>query len=107
MEEGVCGQHVGIGVKVAASLFDFFLDVLQSLEVLVRDGLIDEAPQVLGRLEFGGVGWQVDEAQPFGDAQAGLGVPAWRTQLRSVSPEQPILAAIDWIAAKWEVCSFW
>src|SRR3954467_534396 len=32
---------------------------------------------------------------------------AWRTQLRRVSPEQPILAAIDWMAAYCEPCSPW
>src|SRR5829696_8723957 len=32
---------------------------------------------------------------------------ACRTQLRNVSPEQPILAAIEWIAAHCEACSPW
>src|SRR6266496_615588 len=32
---------------------------------------------------------------------------ARRTQWRSVSPEQPIFSAIEWIADHWEVCSAW
>src|SRR5205807_5875008 len=32
---------------------------------------------------------------------------ARRTQWRSVSPEQPIFLAIEWIADHWEVCSAW
>src|SRR5712671_7910430 len=32
---------------------------------------------------------------------------ARRTQLRSVSPEQPIFSAIEWIADHCEVCSAW
>src|SRR5438045_6355320 len=32
---------------------------------------------------------------------------ARRTQWRSVSPEQPIFSAIEWIADHWELCSAW
>src|SRR5437764_14837923 len=32
---------------------------------------------------------------------------ARRTQWRSLSPEQPIFSAIEWIADHWEVCSAW
>ena len=76
VEEGVFAQHFWIGIEVSAWLFDDGLPVGQALEVPVDDGFIDEAPQMLGRLEFGGVGWQVDEPQPLGHAQTGLGVPA-------------------------------
>lgn len=62
--------------EVVAALFDAVLDLGQVAEVPVDDGLVDEAPEVLGGLEFGGVGRQVDEPQTLGHAQPRLRVPA-------------------------------
>ena len=76
MEECVGAQGIGIGFEVAAALLDVVLDVGDLVEVPVDDGFVEEAPEVLGGLEFGGVGRQVDQPQPLGDAQAGLGVPS-------------------------------
>ena len=52
------------------------VEVCKGLEVGVGDGLVDVDPERLGRLQLGRVGWQVDEADAFGDRQAGGGVPA-------------------------------
>ena len=48
----------------------------ERLDVAVDDGLVDQRPEVLGRLELGGVGRQVDEADAVGDGEARFGVPA-------------------------------
>ncbi|MDP4027136.1 hypothetical protein Q8W71_31645 [Methylobacterium sp. NEAU 140] len=75
MEEGVVPQRIWIVFEVAASRFDEGLELGHRLEVLVDDGLVDEAPEVLCGLEFGRVGRQVDEPQAVGHAQSRFGVP--------------------------------
>lgn len=76
MEEGVGAEYVGVGFEVAAALFDAGSDHGHLVEVTVDDGLVDEAPEVLGGLEFGGVGRQVDEPQAVGHPQSRFGVPS-------------------------------
>jgi hypothetical protein len=65
-----------LSLKIAAALLDAVLDLGEAVEVPIDDRLVDEPPEVLGRLEFGGVGWQVDEPYALGNGQAGLCVPA-------------------------------
>ena len=50
-------------------------EIGESIEGLVGDALASERPQVLGRLEFGTVGRQEDEAKTFGDPELGADVP--------------------------------
>ncbi|MCJ2043055.1 hypothetical protein MKK58_00600, partial [Methylobacterium sp. J-078] len=57
-------------------MLDEVLDLGQPIEVPVGDRLIDGAAEVLGGLEFGGVGRQVDEPHAMGQAQSWFGVPA-------------------------------
>ncbi len=61
MEEGVFAEGVGIGFEVSAALLDALLDIGQAVEVAVGDGFIDELPEMLGGLQFGRVGRQVDQ----------------------------------------------
>jgi hypothetical protein len=76
MEEGVVAHGWGIGFEVLAALFDVRLDLGEPVEVPVDDGFVGEPPEMLGRLQFGGVGREVYQPHALGHAQAWLGVPA-------------------------------
>ena len=68
MEVYVCAQSCGLGFDIVAALLDTVLDVGEFVEVLVDDGLVDEALEILGGLAFRGIERQVDGAQAFRDA---------------------------------------
>jgi hypothetical protein len=65
-----------LSFEVAAALLDAVLDLGDPVEMPVDDRLVDEAPEMLGGLEFRGVGRQVDEPQAVGHPQSRLSVPA-------------------------------
>ena len=67
----------------ATALGDGLLEICEGLEVAVDERLIQDGPQVFGRLELGRVAGQVDETDPIRHDQVGLGVPA-----SVVEPEQ-------------------
>ena len=55
MEFGGFGDGVLVIVQRAASLGDGGVEIVDGLEMFVDQRLIDEGPQVLGRLQFGRV----------------------------------------------------
>lgn len=59
-----------------AALGNDGVELCEGIEVLVDDGLVDMDPEGLGRLQFGGIGWQVYEADSLGHREAGQAVPA-------------------------------
>ena len=72
----VGGDDFGVLVEESTSRVEDGVEVFQPVEVLVDDGLIDEGPEMLGRLEFRCVGRQVDEAQAVRHGEVRPRVPA-------------------------------
>src|ERR687894_3007451 len=60
----------GGGLEPSAASGDGGLEVGERGEVPVDDGLVDQRPEVLGRLQLRTGGRQEDEADPLGDGQA-------------------------------------
>src|SRR5918997_3127337 len=63
------------GLEPSAASGDGGLEVGERGEVPVDDGLVDQGPEVLGRLRLRTVGRQEDEADPLGDGQVFGAVP--------------------------------
>jgi hypothetical protein len=76
MEVGVLGNDVLVLVKIAASLADGNVEIIDGVEVFVDERLIDERPKVLGGLYLGAIGRLVDEPDAVGDGQVFRCVPA-------------------------------
>jgi len=76
MEFGGCRDGVAIAMQMAASACEGFIEILDSIEVFVDEGLIDERPKMLGRLELGTVGGQEDQPDSIGNRQVLGTVPA-------------------------------
>ena len=76
MEGGVGGDEVAVLFEEAAAFGEGGVERVERLEVAVDDGLVDQRPKVLGRLQLRGVGGQVDEPYALGHGEARLGVPA-------------------------------
>src|SRR3954452_14130595 len=74
MEVGVRSEDGGI--ELATALGDGGAEVVERGEMPIGDWLIHQRPEMLGRLEFGGIGWQEDQADPLGDGQAFGSMPA-------------------------------
>ena len=74
MEVGVRSE--GGGIELATALGDGGAEFVERGEMPIDDRLIHQGPEMLGRLEFGGIGWQEDEADPIGDGQAFGSMPA-------------------------------
>ena len=66
----------GSGIELATAFGEDGAEVVQRGEVPIGNWLIHQRPEMLGRLEFGGIGWQEDEADPIGDGQAFGSMPA-------------------------------
>ena len=63
-------------IENATALGHDVLEISKRGEVLVGEWLVEDGPEVLGRLQFGGVWGQVDEPEALRDGQVGRGVPA-------------------------------
>lgn len=63
-------------MKVSASLSEDGVEVIDGIEVVVSDWLVDEGPEVFGRLEFWRIGRQVDEPDAGRHIEARFGVPS-------------------------------
>ena len=74
MEVGV--RLEGSGIELATALGDDGAEFVERGEVPIDDWLIHQGPEVLGRLEFGGIGRQEDQADPIGDGLAFESMPA-------------------------------
>ena len=66
----------GLRSEAAAALGDDGLEVGKGGEVPVGDRLVDQGPEMLGRLQLRAVGRQEHQADPLGDGQALRSVPA-------------------------------
>jgi len=64
------------GIELTAAFGDEGAEFVEGCDMPVDDRLIDERPEPLGRLEFGRVGRQKDEANPIGDDQVFGTMPA-------------------------------
>jgi hypothetical protein len=76
MEAGLSSDEFGVLAELDTLTGDHGVEVGEGCEVLVRERLVDMDPEGLGRLQLGGVGRQVDEADAIGDCEARRGVPA-------------------------------
>lgn len=76
MEFGGFGDGVLVIVQRAASLRDGSVEIADAVEMFVDERLIDERPQVLGRLELGAVGRLIDESDAVGHWEVFRAVPA-------------------------------
>jgi hypothetical protein len=74
MEVGVRSEDGGI--ELATARGDGGAEVVERGEMPIGDRLIHQRPEMLGWLEFGGIGWQEDQADPLGDGQAFGSMPA-------------------------------
>ena len=72
----VCAGFELIAIENTTALGHDALEIGEGLEVAVGERLIQDGPQVLGRLQFGRVARQVDEPDPIRDGQVRLSVPA-------------------------------
>jgi len=59
-----------------AALGEDGIERVEGLEVAVDDGFVEQRPEVLGRLQLGGIGRQIDEPDAFGHGEPRFGVPA-------------------------------
>lgn len=76
MEIGVLRDEVAGVMERATSFCDDVVEIVDGVEELVDDRLVDERPEVFSRLDFRGVGRQVDEPDPVGDGEVLQRVPA-------------------------------
>lgn len=76
MEVVVSGDEVSVSCQEAAALGEDGVELVERLEMPVGYRLVEEGPEVFGRLQFRRVGRQVDEPDAVGDGEARLGVPA-------------------------------
>ena len=72
----VCPEAELIASEDPATLCDRAFQISKSRKVAVGEGLIEDRPEVLGGLQFGGVWGQVDGPDPIRHDQVGRGVPA-------------------------------
>ena len=72
----VCAGFELIAIENATTLGDGSLEIGEGREVLVGERLVEDGPEVLGRLEFGRVARQVDEPETLRHDQVRFGVPA-------------------------------
>lgn len=86
MEVGQVGDDVAIVNETAASLGDGGIEIIDGLEVSVGERFVDERPEMLGRLQFRGMGWLVDEPDAVGDGQVVRRMPACIVELEDDVP---------------------
>jgi hypothetical protein len=72
----VCPGFELIAIENAAALGHDLLELSKRPEVLVRERLIQDGPEVFSRLKLGGVAGQVDQPEALGHNQVRCGVPA-------------------------------
>src|SRR6185295_7700521 len=70
----VCARFELIVIENATALGHDVLEISKRPEVLVGEWLIEDGPEVLGRLKLGRVWGQVDQPDPVRDGQVRCGV---------------------------------
>ena len=90
----VCPGFELIAIQDATALGDDVLKIGKGREMPVGKRLIQNRPEVLGGLQFGGVWGQVDEPDPIRHNQVRFGVPAGVVELKhdDAIPSRPSLA---------------
>src|SRR3954454_10783600 len=78
----VCAGFEMIAIENATALGHDVLEISKRREVPVGEWLIEDGPEVLGGLQFGGVWGQVDEPDPIRHSQVRCGVPAGVVELQ-------------------------
>jgi hypothetical protein len=81
MEFGVACNKRFLSDQIAASLCNSVVEFLDRFEVFVRKRLVNKRPEMFSRLEFGGIGWLVDEPDPVRNRQVFRSVPAGIVEL--------------------------
>src|SRR5215218_11366645 len=74
MEVGVWLE--GGGIELATARGDGGAEFVERGDMPIDDRLIHQGPEMLGRLEFGRIGRQEDEADPVGNREAFDSMPA-------------------------------
>ncbi len=69
-------RREGGGIELATALGDGGAEFVERGEVPIDDRLVHQGPEVLGRLEFGGIGRQEDQADPVRNREAFGSMPA-------------------------------
>jgi hypothetical protein len=75
MEAGSAFDDGALVCERCASFADDFVEFVDRSDVFVDDGLVDERPQGLCRLQFRRIGRQKDQPHAIGHAQARLAMP--------------------------------
>jgi hypothetical protein len=65
-----------LGIESVAALGDDGVQILQCFEILIGEGFIEQRPQMLGGLELGTIGRQIDQEDAIRDREPGRTVPA-------------------------------
>ena len=75
------GDKAAVLMEIAASPAYDGIEIVDRVEVFVGERLVDERPEVLGRLQFRGVGWLVDEPDAVGDGEILWSMPSGIVEL--------------------------
>lgn len=76
MEEGAGADHFGLFHQSHAAIADRLVEALDVFEAAVGERLVDELPEMLGRLQFGAVSGLEDQPDSFGHIDVFRTVPA-------------------------------
>ena len=71
----VCAGFELVAIENTTTRGDDLLEIGKGREVPIGERLIEDRPEVLGRLQFGGVAWQIDKPETLGHDQVRRGVP--------------------------------
>lgn len=86
MEQGGGADQIAAALERHAARRLRVFEVLDGSEVAIDQHRIGQGPQMLGRIELGGIGWQEEQMDVVGDAQPGAAMPA-----RAVQDEHDLL----------------
>src|SRR5436190_20781588 len=89
VEEGAGADHFGLLNEGEAALANYLVEVLDGLEVAVDERLVDEGPQMLGRLQLGTVSRLEDEPDAVRHGKVLRSVPAGVVELQHDAPVRP------------------
>ena len=88
----VCPEAELIAFEDPATVCDRAFQIGKGLKVAVRERLIQNRPEVLGRLKLGRVRGQVGEPEALGHHQVRGGMPAGAVEPDDAIPSRPGLA---------------
>jgi len=91
----MCSDLVPIVDEDTATLGESFIEFLQSLEVLIDDGLVGQRPQAFGGLDLGRVRWQEHQFNALRNLQILGDMPARAVEHQDDGLVGPTAAAND------------